>query len=91
MGPSRQRKSRGYSIITDPAFARPQETDTFTCLHCQQIVDKPPFKRATDDGIGAWCHCCNGPICMRCVGKGCRPIEKYLDRMEARRHIAACL
>jgi hypothetical protein len=85
------RHARGYSIINDPRFSRPFEIDTFTCLHCQQVVDKPPFKSATDDDIGAWCHCCNGPICHRCRGLGCRPIEHYLERLESRRYIRECL
>ena len=84
------RKSRGYFIITDPAKSLPEEGETYSCLHCGTVVDKPPFKSATDDGIGAWCHCCNGPICLGCVGKGCRPIERWLERMETRRSILAC-
>ena len=84
------RKARGYSIITDPAFAKPQETDTFTCCHCSTVVDKPPFKSATDGAIGAWCTCCDAPMCLRCVGKGCRPLERWLERMESRRSIFEC-
>ena len=84
-------KALGYGIIIDPAFGSPTEVDTFTCVHCQFVVDKIPFKSATDDAIGAWCSCCDGPICLRCVGKGCRPIQRWLDRMESRRYIAECV
>lgn len=84
-------KARGYSIITDPAFCSPVEIETFTCLHCSTVVDKPAFKSSTDDAIGAWCSCCDGPICLKCVGKGCRPIQRWLDRMEARRYIVECV
>lgn len=85
------RRSRGYSIITDPRFSRPTEVDTFTCLHCQQVVDKPPYKSATD--VGAWCHCCNGPICGTewCLRRGCIPVERWLERQESRRYIRECL
>jgi hypothetical protein len=82
------KKARGYSIITDPAMPRPEETETFTCCHCQQIVDKPPFVAATDEAIGAWCTCCDAPMCKRCIGKPCRPIEKWLEQQETRRSYA---
>lgn len=79
------RQARGYQIITDPAFGSPQETDTFTCCHCQKVVEKPPRMGPTNEAIGAWCTCCDAPMCLSCVGKGCRPIEKWLAKMEARR------
>lgn len=77
-------KTRGLMLITDPAFGC-QEVETFTCKHCQRVEDKPPFKTATSEGIGAWCSCCDAPICLRCEGKPCIPIERWLDRQEARR------
>ena len=73
----RQRQARGYTVgFQDSVWSRDAEgrtrisgnryfeVDTYTCLHCQRIVDKPPFKCATDDGIGAWCYTCNGAICL---------------------------
>lgn len=88
------RKALGYGIITDPAFSSPQEVDTFTCCHCQTVVDKVPFKAATDDDvngrpIGAWCTCCDAPMCRKCVGKPCEPIERWLEKQETRRHYDA--
>jgi len=82
--------ARGVTIITDP-IAGVQEVDTFTCCHCQQIVDKPPRVAATDGRIGAWCTCCDAAMCLDCVGKGCTPIQRWLDQQEKRRWIAeAC-
>ncbi len=83
------RKARGYSIITDPYHC--EEVDTYTCCHCQQVIDKPPFRSATDDDrngkpIGAWCTCCDAAMCPRCIGKGCRPIERWLIQQETRRN-----
>lgn len=79
------KKARGYEIITDPAFGVPDESDTFTCCHCGRVIRKPPFKNSTDPAIGAWCTCCDAPMCKKCIGKGCTPLEKKLDMWERRR------
>jgi hypothetical protein len=81
-----QRKTRGAFIIKDPALPCDQIVETFTCLHCQAVVDKPPFKSNTDDGIGGYCHKCNGPVCLKCAGKPCVPIERWLETMETKMH-----
>src|SRR5262245_17413619 len=75
---SRQRQSRGYTAtILDAIWKRDAEgrylpfgpitaeTDTYTCLHCEEIIDKPPFMSSTDEAIGAWCSVCNGTICRK--------------------------
>lgn len=56
-----------------------KEEDTFVCGHCCRIVtmDPGPF-------TGDRCTCCDRLICKHCVGKGCDPIEKKMDRMESR-------
>lgn len=77
------KKALGTFIITDPAVGT-TEIDTFTCCHCQRVVDRVPFKGPTADGIGAWCHLCDAPMCLECVGKGCLPFEKRLEMEEAR-------
>lgn len=65
-----------------------RQNDTFTCVHCNVIVDVPPGKHATDVGGGCW-HCMDpknplkGLICKKCVAKGtCRPLEKWLENFE---------
>ena len=85
-----RRKARGYLITFDPRYANPLEVDTFTCLHCQEVIDKPPYKQPTDDVngrvLGGYCHKCDGPICPACIGKPCVPIEKWLDMIETKLH-----
>ena len=78
------RKPGGYSIIIDPAYARPQEADTFTCQHCQCVVFVKPMCDPAD--MGGRCTCCDKLICKNCVGKGCDPVEEKLQRLEARRY-----
>ena len=84
------RRSRGYLVTSAPDLSRAHEVDTFTCLHCQQVIDKPPYKRPTDEVngvlLGGYCHKCDGPICPACIGKPCVPIEKWLETVETRRH-----
>jgi hypothetical protein len=79
------RKARGY-LVTRQDGKIINEVDTFTCCHCDKIVDTPPGKSATSDGIGAWCHCCNAPMCLQCVGKGCTPIERWLEQCDIDAH-----
>jgi hypothetical protein len=76
------RRPGGYSIIVNPE-GPPQEADTFTCRHCQRIVFVKPMCDPAD--MGGRCTCCNGLICPNCVGLGCDPVEKKLQRLEARR------
>jgi len=87
------KQNRGFMVITDPSARQfTCEIETFTCCHCQQIVDRMPGVVITSDApdgrraVGAWCTCCDAPMCLRCVGKGCRPIERWLERMETRRN-----
>src|SRR5882724_5685517 len=84
-GTETMKKARGYTIICDPA--RPtQEIDTYTCCHCNRLVDKPAGMSNTNDAIGAWCTCCDAAMCLQCVGKGCLPIERWLEQQETRRN-----
>lgn len=70
---------QGYGTIVDPD-ASTVEFDTYTCAHCNKIVQLRPH--APPDG-----HClmCNEGICETCAVRGnCDPFEKKLERMEAR-------
>lgn len=74
------RNAGGYSVITEPGKAD-VECDTFTCKHCNTVVFVQPMARAED--LGGRCTLCDALICSKCVGKGCDPFEKKLDRIEA--------
>jgi len=58
------------------------EEDTFACGHCGCIVTVKPMCDPAD--MGGRCTCCDSLICKHCVDKGCDPMEKKLDRWEAR-------
>ena len=77
------RKPQGYACLIEPGQAN-READTFTCAHCQWLTHVRAITRPED--IGGLCKVCMGLICFRCVGKGCDPFEKKLERMEARHH-----
>lgn len=49
----------GEGVLTD-AFGQKRERSTFTCVHCQTIVEVEPFCDPHDVG---WCWHCNAPIC----------------------------
>lgn len=58
------------------------EVDTFSCSHCQRITHVMPRMDPAD--LGGMCKVCYKLICPFCVGKGCDPLEKKLERSEAR-------
>lgn len=79
------RQPQGYTIIVGPQPT--VEMDTFTCAHCGVVQFVKPFTRAED--MGGICHGCGDKsrpsfICKSCVGKGCDPLEKKIERLEAR-------
>lgn len=74
------RRPGGYLIGVSPAGVR--ECDTFTCSHCQHIVFVKPKCDPAD--MGGFCQVCGTLICELCVGKGCTPWEKQMERAEAR-------
>ena len=77
------RRPGGYSIITDPNFSQPIESDTFTCKHCNFVVFVKP--RCDPADMGGRCYVCDGLICPKCVNLDkCDPLEKKLLRSEAR-------
>lgn len=77
-------RARGYSSGTD-GNGRLHECDTFTCRHCQKIVDVPAFGRPED--VGGLCYTCMGCICPACVDRAtCDPIDEKIKRAEAAYH-----
>jgi len=68
--------------------------ETFTCSHCNRVVQVPAGSRWTD--VGGMCWSCGAggqqgsPICARCAkryvasGHKCESFERKLDEMEAR-------
>ena len=75
------RKGSGYVLVSDPDGGG-RESDCFTCVHCQRIVEVPP--KATAKSVG-WCLRCDKPICRRCADDGnCKPWDRQMDAMERR-------
>ncbi len=74
------RSSQGYVTIVDPAVGT-VEVDTFTCGHCQRIVQVPPRADAAD--LGGLCKICDTLVCPACNEKGvCDPYEEKMRRVE---------
>lgn len=69
-----------YSITVGPLGTK--EADCFICAHCQRITMLDA--RSRPDDAGGHCKVCDKLICKHCLGKGCRPWEKEMERMEAR-------
>lgn len=92
------RRPGGYVLVThpDPGFLRLdrggrieeakegfQEFDTFTCGHCSRV--QHVRARENPEDTGGLCKQCMKLICPRCVNSGkCDPLEKKLERAEAR-------
>lgn len=83
--PLRSRQG-GYLLITDPnGGSNHHERDTYSCLHCNRIVEVEPFCRPED--MGRRCGGCDGLLCKRCSAvDGCSHIEKRMERIEKREH-----
>lgn len=78
------RNPGGYGIITDRLDGKiTEERDTFTCGHCQFVVEVKPFQDPAS--LGGLCKICMKLICPPCYGKDrCRPWEKALEKSESR-------
>lgn len=68
----------GYGVTFGPDGLA--ETDTFTCCHCNVVVDVTPKMSPSD--MGGWCGLCSKAVCKNCVGKECVPFEKKLEAWE---------
>ena len=87
------RQAQGYSIITGPGPGA-GEMDSFTCAHCNRVRMVKAGERAED--LGGICHLCGDKhrpsfVCEQCVGKGCDPFEKKLERWESRDRLLRCI
>ena len=78
-------KALGYQVISGPDGV--QETDLFTCQHCNCVVAVQPFHPPED--MGGICKGCMGLICKGCLKRsrmneygGCDHIQKKLERIE---------
>lgn len=83
---TRGNRQLGYGIITDPASGQPEEVDSLTCGHCGAVTWMKPFQGG--EAMGGRCTCCDHFICLKCVGKGCLPMQKRLDEFERKRRYA---
>lgn len=75
-------KPGGYQI--EFSFdGKTKEADTFTCRHCNRIVEVKPFCSPSDIEFGGQCKGCMGLICLKCYDKAeCKPIEKWCEEQE---------
>jgi ribosomal protein S27E len=56
------------------------EHDTYACRHCGHQTIVPHSARTV---AVPRCTICGKRICRQCVGKGCYPLEKQIERIEA--------
>jgi|SRR6516162_4673456 hypothetical protein len=88
-----KQKQRSYEVVSDPALSQPEEFDGITCGHCGVNRRVEPMTvrgnvLTNKDGqvaLGAICGVCGKQICAHCVGKGCTPMERAIERWERRR------
>lgn len=90
------RRPGGYATVVSPVKSIVQldglrceeipegtfESDTFSCFHCGRITHVRPRMDPAD--MGGMCKICYQLICHKCVGHGCDPFEKKMERAEAR-------
>lgn len=69
----------GYATLTSPDGV--SEADAFTCFHCNAI--RHVKARQDPAEIGGICKGCMQLICEKCLGGGCDPFLKKLERWEA--------
>ena len=72
----------GYLVGHGPS-GEITERSTFSCAHCNRIVIVKPKCDPAD--LGGLCKQCMKLICPGCHDRGnCDPLEKKLERAEAR-------
>ena len=74
-----RRALTGYATLIGPEQTK--ESATFTCGHCMSIRHVKPYCDPAD--LGGLCKICMTVICEKCVGLGCDPFEKKIERQEA--------
>jgi len=83
---SRRYRITGNASSVHAVTGRTIEQDTITCAHCNRVVmlhDTHGVKLPAEK-IGGLCASCIKPICPLCVGRGCRPFERALEKAEGR-------
>lgn len=70
----------GYNLNDNRASGgKKVEADLMGCFHCQALIDKTKWKAE-----GAFCHCCDGPVCSHCDRRmtqfGCENFIRKLDQ-----------
>ena len=70
----------GLGTLIGP-YGEITELPTFTCGHCQNVRRVQPMCDPAD--LGGLCKICMQVVCEQCVGLGCDPFEKKLERQEA--------
>jgi hypothetical protein len=73
------RNPGGYGVYIGADTGK-REVDTFTCVHCNRIIQVKPM--APPEEFGGLCKVCMGLQCPTCVGKGCSPFEKKVEAYE---------
>ena len=74
--------SRGLFVYDEPE-KQTREVESFTCGHCNFVTKIKP--RCDPADAGGLCKRCMRLICKGCAGAmRCDPIEKKLERAEAR-------
>jgi hypothetical protein len=86
-------RALGYARIVDPALAKPLESSTATCSHCNRVVHMHDFKTGKAlSGVLVHCHQCDAVTCVPCAETGkCTPFEKKLEAIEARGRLLAAM
>lgn len=80
--------TRGLEIVDGPGGT--VEYETFTCIHCNEIVRVP--HRASPDDCGGFCRQCMAPTCPKCTAKGvCTPFLKKVEEIERRARMLAAI
>ncbi len=73
--------SAGYGLIVGPGGTE-EEHDTETCQHCNSVWVTRSTNGDRVTHSGGKCMVCMQPICPKCIGQGCIPLEKRLDMLE---------
>jgi hypothetical protein len=72
------RKPSGLILETSLDTGKVREIESFMCHHCNRHTILWKGQRPSD--IGGFCTICGSLICSSCVGKGCDPLEKKIQR-----------